>query len=164
MCLDHELFGNQILPFIWTGVDFINQFTPYAWNLRSAPIFSPNLASYFFSLRPTFCIFSQIWMRFALYALRLTQCAQLLWNLPRYYLKTGKKISFQDISNNKSPFLNHSWHTFSQKQTSLFLMYTYFGGSVFGSPLYHVSRNALLIQTQIGAKKSTVKNFSTYHY
>jgi hypothetical protein len=48
-------------------VDFIRQFTPYSWNLRSSRIFFPNLASFICALLPTHCIFSQIWMHFTLY-------------------------------------------------------------------------------------------------
>jgi hypothetical protein len=54
------------------GVDFIKQFTPYACNLRSAPILFEqiysNLTSCIYALRSTFCIVCQIFG--ALYALR----------------------------------------------------------------------------------------------
>jgi hypothetical protein len=55
-----------------SGVDFIKQFMPYGWNLRSAPILLKqiysNLASCICTLRSTFCILSQIFG--VLYALR----------------------------------------------------------------------------------------------
>jgi hypothetical protein len=48
------------------GVDFINQFTPYAWNLRTAPIL---FAQIFSNLAPCICalcsnywIFSKLWV------------------------------------------------------------------------------------------------------
>jgi hypothetical protein len=40
--------------------------------LHSASIFSPNLASCICALRPTYCAFSKIWVRFTLYTVRPT--------------------------------------------------------------------------------------------
>jgi hypothetical protein len=58
----------KVLP----GVDFIEQFTTYTWNLRSAPILFEqnysNLTSCICPLRSFICIFSKIYG--ALYALR----------------------------------------------------------------------------------------------
>jgi hypothetical protein len=58
---------------IWLGVDFIKQFTPNTWNLRSAPILFEqiysNMASCIFALRSTFCIVSHILGALTLYAL-----------------------------------------------------------------------------------------------
>jgi hypothetical protein len=72
-------------------VDFIKQFTPYAWNLRSAPILSAqiysNLASCICALGSSYCIFSQLWVRSTLYAVR-----QLLWN-PQLVRVDNKKPS-----------------------------------------------------------------------
>jgi hypothetical protein len=58
------------------GVDFIEHFTPYAWNLRSgrilfALIYS-NLTSCICALCSTYCIFSQSWVRSTLYSVRPT--------------------------------------------------------------------------------------------
>jgi hypothetical protein len=58
------------------GVDFIKQFTPYTWNLSSGRIFFPSLTIIYLPLRPTYCIFSQIWV---LYALRH---GPIFWNPP----------------------------------------------------------------------------------
>jgi hypothetical protein len=65
-------------------VDFIEQLSPYPWNCRSAPtlfaqIYS-NLALCICALRSTYCIFSQILVRFTPYP-------QLLWNPPHPWCK-----------------------------------------------------------------------------
>jgi hypothetical protein len=56
----------------------------YTWNLHTSPIFCAqiysNLASCIWALRSSHCIFSPIWVRFVLYALR---CAQRkFWKIP----------------------------------------------------------------------------------
>jgi hypothetical protein len=54
----------SLFPMKQPGVDFIKQFTAYAWNFQSGPILDAhiysNLASWIYILRSTFCIFSQI--------------------------------------------------------------------------------------------------------
>jgi hypothetical protein len=62
----HQFFSKYDNP----GVDFIKQFMPYAWNSCTAPIFSPNLASFICTLHPIYCIFSQFLVHFMLYAVR----------------------------------------------------------------------------------------------
>jgi hypothetical protein len=69
-----EIFSKQNWSAIQVNrvVGFIKQFTPYAWNLRSAPILFQqiysSLASCICAMRSTFCIVSLIFG--ALYALR----------------------------------------------------------------------------------------------
>ncbi len=65
-------FSNLLIHSYPAGVDFIKQFTPYAWNLHSAPNFFPKLASCICALCPTYCIFYLIWVCFTLYAVRTT--------------------------------------------------------------------------------------------
>jgi hypothetical protein len=89
------------------GLDFIKQFTPYAWNLRSAPILFEqiysNVASCIYALRSTFCIGSQILG--ALYALRpapnfyeihprtsKVRLSRFPNNAPKAFLLTTRKI------------------------------------------------------------------------
>jgi hypothetical protein len=68
------------------GVDFINQFTPYAWNLGSAPILFAHIYS-----NLALCICAQL-IAFSYWfgcVLCFTPYAQLLWNPP---LVKGFKI------------------------------------------------------------------------
>jgi hypothetical protein len=66
--------GRSPFPWLTPGVDFVKQFTPYAWNLRSALIIFAqiycDLTSCICALRSTDSFFSQIWVRSTLYALR----------------------------------------------------------------------------------------------
>jgi hypothetical protein len=74
-------------------MDFIKQFTPYAWNLRSAPIFFHNLALCICALRSTYCIFSQIWVCFTLCAVRPTFMKSTPGSMLRKYFLFEKYVS-----------------------------------------------------------------------
>jgi hypothetical protein len=73
-----EVRGNRghVARDVWVRVDFIKQFTPYIWNLPSAPILFAqiylNLAACICALCSTYFIFSQIWVRSTLYPARPT--------------------------------------------------------------------------------------------
>jgi hypothetical protein len=65
-----------ILQLTGLGVDFMKQFKTYAQNLCFAPIFfapiNSNWASYICALLSNYFIFSQIWVRSTLNAMRPT--------------------------------------------------------------------------------------------
>jgi hypothetical protein len=66
-----ELYGKydqNLCYYLLSGVDFIQQFTPYAWNLRSAHIFFPFFSIMYLRLTPNLLDFLP--ELGALYALR----------------------------------------------------------------------------------------------
>ena len=90
-------------------MDFIKQFTPYVWNLRSVPILFEqiysNLASCICALHTIFCIVSRFSVRSTLYA-------QLLWNPPLVYrhwlyFKPAKPPPIKDI-------YQYIWHSYEE--------------------------------------------------
>ncbi len=66
--LVHHTLAAIIVPGLTPGVDFIKQFTPYAWNLRSAPNFFPWFSIMYLRLTPN--LFHFLLDLGALYALR----------------------------------------------------------------------------------------------
>ncbi len=75
-------------------MEFIKQFTPYAWNLLSVPNFLP--WSCICALSPTYCIFTQIWLRFMLYAMHPTLLKSTLSN---DWIELSLKIMFLETNN-----------------------------------------------------------------
>jgi hypothetical protein len=71
---------------------------PYAKSLRSVPIFS-NLASCICAFCPTYCIYSQIWMRFTLYAVRPTYVK----STPGFSMYIYRLFESELVSSKQSP-------------------------------------------------------------
>jgi hypothetical protein len=81
----------------WPGVDFIEQFMPYAWNLRSEPIFFHKFTltwHHAFALLAQFIAFSPTFVC----ALGFTPYAQLLWNLPLVLYLSLLNVAYQVTS------------------------------------------------------------------